>query len=615
MSCFLFLKTMESAERTYSRRHRWMGLSADRKGREDIMEHKETQKQQMTGYPSVDKPWLKYYSEEAINAPLPECTAYELLYQNNKDFPNDVALIYYGRRFSYGELFENIEKAARAFWSLGVRQGDIVILCTVNMPETVYAFYGLNRLGAVANLVDPRTNEDSLRKYIKECNAKIVVTVNLASSKIQKAAKESSAEHIVVVSPSDSLSLVKRVLYNIKNRIEKEDGMIAWRDFIRQGKDGVPDYPPYEKDICSTIAYTGGTTGIPKGVMLTNDNINAVTFGYKYTGIPFERQQKYFNDLPPFIMYGIVLAMHTPLCYGLKVILHPIFNSGKFPEQFKKYKPNHFSGVNDHVKYLASDSSIKHMDLSFLITSAIGGDFLNEKTESDVNEFLKSHGCKYEVVKGYGMTELGATACTSFEGANEIGSVGIPLVANVFKVMDLDSGEELGYNQTGEIWISSPSIMQGYYRNPEATAEIICADRDGMRWIRTGDLGHIDERGLIFLEGRIKRIYSTVDKGQPAKIFPGLVEDVLKKSNDVYDCTVVGRFVAHKAYYEAIAYVILKDKGMQQKKVISGLAECCREKLPSYMWPVEYRFLDDFPRTPIGKVDFRELERMAAEDE
>lgn len=194
-----------------------MGLSADGKGREDIMEHKETQKQQMTGYPSIDKPWLKYYSEEAINAPLPECTAYELLYQNNKDFLSDVALIYYGRRFSYGELFENIEKAARAFWSLGVRQGDIVILCTVNMPETVYAFYGLNRLGAVANLVDPRTNEDSLRNYIKECNAKIVVTVNLASSKIQKAAKESSAEHIVVVSPSDSLSLVKRVLYNIKD--------------------------------------------------------------------------------------------------------------------------------------------------------------------------------------------------------------------------------------------------------------------------------------------------------------------------------------------------------------------------------------------------------------
>lgn len=570
--------------------------------------------QKLTGYPSIDKPWLKYYSEEAINAPLPKCTMYDLLWQNNKDHLDDIAINYYGRKFTYGQLFDGIEKAAKAFSALGVRKGEIVVVCTVNTPEMVYALYALNRLGAIANMVDPRTNVDGIHEYILESDARFVMTINLAYSAIVKAAKGTSVQRIIVVSPADSLSPVTKVLYNLKSKAPKlGEKSLVWKDFIALGTGTTPKYVPYIKDTCCVMAHTGGTTGFPKGVMLSNDNVNAMTHGYWYLGIPFERKQRYFNDLPPFIMYGLCLATHTTLAYGQEVILYPVFDSKGFPKQFAKYKPHHFSAAVDHLKYLATDKATKNIDLTDFITAAVGGDSVSCELEQEVNEYLRSHSCKYEVVKGYGMTELAATAVTSFAGANAIGSVGVPLVANTIKIMDLDSMQELGYNQTGEIWISGPSVMLGYFKKPKETAEMIITDENGIRWVRTGDLGHITEDGLLFHEGRIRRIYITAHEGQPAKIFPMLVEGALKKSASVSECSVVGRKRKDSDYYEAVAFVVMKDSAQNNAHVIEELESLCSEKVPTYMIPAEYLFMKDLPHTPIGKVDFRALEKEAAE--
>ena len=200
---------------------------------------------------------------------------------------------------------------------------------------------------------------------------------------------------------------------------------------------------------------------------------------------------------------------------------------------------------------------------------------------------------------------------TSFAGANAIGSVGVPLVANTIKIMDLDSMQELGYNQTGEIWISGPSVMLGYFKKPEETAEMIITDKNGIRWVRTGDLGHITEDGLLFHEGRIRRIYMTAHEGQPAKIFPMLVEGALKKSASVSECSVVGRKRNGSDYYEAIAFVVKSDTAQNNAYVIEELESLCAENVPTYMIPAEYRFIEELPHTPIGKVDFRALEKEA----
>ena len=564
----------------------------------------------LTGYPSIDKPWLKFYTEEQINIDLPECTVYELLWNNNKDHLGEIALNYYGHRFTYGQLFDRIERAAKAFSALGVKAGDIVIICTVNTPEMVYAFYALNRLGAIANMVDPRTNIDGLRGYIQESNARLAVVVEPAYPAIVKAAIGIELEKIIVISPADSLAPAAKILYRMKNKAPKlTDIAMSWKSFEAQGTAVVPEYVSYAKDACCVMAHTGGTTGFPKGVLLSNDNINAVTHGYQYLGIPFQRQHRYFDDLPPFIMYGLCLATHTTLCYGLEVILYPVFDSKDFPKQFAKYKPHHFSALVDHLKYLAQDERTKRMDLSYFITPAVGGDAVNVELEKEVNDFLHRNGCKYEATKGYGMTELAATAVTTCPKANALGSIGIPLIANTVKIVDTDTQQELKYMETGEIWISGPSIMQGYYKKPVETEEMIVTDEDGVRWIRTGDLGHMTEDGLLFHEGRIRRIYMTAHEGQPAKIFPMLVENALKKSVSVQECSVVGRKRKNSDYYEAVAFIVKND--IKTALLEDELNEICRKHIPTYMVPAEYRFVEELPHTPIGKIDFRALEKEA----
>lgn len=565
--------------------------------------------EKMTGYPSIDKPWLKYYSEEAVNAPLPECTLYELLWENNKDYLDNIAINYFHRRFTYKQLFDGIERAAKAFFALGVTEGDIVLISTVNTPETVFAFYALNRLGAIANMVDPRTSVSGLHDYIVEAGAKIILTADQACSSMRKAAEGTVVEKIIRISVADSMPLFTKIIYQTKNKIEIDDkDSVSWKAFERMGAAACPKYIPYKKDTCCVIAHTGGTTGLPKGVMLSNDNFNAVMYAYQYIGIAFRRQHKYFNDLPPFIMYGLCLGTHTTLCHGLEVVLYPKYDAVDFPKQFIKFKPNHFSASADHLKYLSTDKRSQKINLSYLITAAMGGDMLDQKLEKFVNQYLLEHGCKFEVTKGYGMTELSATVVTSSPKANAIGSVGIPFIHNIVKVVDTENHEELRYNETGEIWISGPSVMLGYYKKPEETDCMISVDENGVRWVHTGDIGYVSEDGLLFIEGRIRRIYVTSYEGQPAKIFPMLVEKVLRQVPEIRECSVAGRKQKNSDFYETVAFIAENEENAVN---IKKLKDICTESLPVYMVPVEFRLINALPRTPIGKIDFRTLEREA----
>jgi len=570
------------------------------------------EEKRLTGYPSIDKPWLKYYSEAAINEYLPECTMYELLWQCNKDYPNNTALNYYGRKITYGQLFENIRAAAKAFSAAGVKQGDVVAICTVNTPEMVYALYALNRLGAIVNMIDPRTNVDGIREYLLEADIKLVMTIDVAYPAIKKAVQGTDVRKIIVVSPADSLPPVTKVLFKLKSKApELGADTIVWKDFFQMGVGHTAVYPEYVKNTCCVMAHTGGTTGTPKCVMLSNDNINAMTTGYRHIGVPFERSHRFFNDLPPFIIYGLCFATHTTLCFGVEVILYPMFDSKGFPKQFAKYKPHHFCTVPDHLRYLCASKITQKMDLSFFITVAVGGDSLSTELEEQMNSFLAAHGCKYKTIKGFGMTELASGAVTASPLVNAIGSVGAPLVINNLKIVDIDTMQELSYRQSGEIWISGPTIMLGYLGKPAETAETVVTDEDGVRWIRTGDLGYLTEDGLLFHQGRIRRIYITVHEGQPAKIFPMLVEENVRKSKNVSSCSVVGRKQKNSENYEAVCFIVRKNKHTDDEQLQLELDSLCRENLPTYMVPAEYFFVDELPITASGKIDFRKLEITA----
>ncbi len=199
------------------------------------------EEKKLTGYPSIDKPWLKYYSKEAINATMPECTIYEYLWESNKDHLNDTALWYFDRKISFSELFDNIEKTAKAFTAAGIKQGDIVVMATVTTPETIYAVYALNRLGAVANMIDPRTSVEGIKEYISEVDAKNVLCIDVAYPKIEKAIDDTTVEKIIIASPADSLPQPKKFLFNMLNKLKGSvpklgNNCITWPDMLSAGK-------------------------------------------------------------------------------------------------------------------------------------------------------------------------------------------------------------------------------------------------------------------------------------------------------------------------------------------------------------------------------------------
>ena len=273
-------------------------------------------------------------------------------------------------------------------------------------------------------------------------------------------------------------------------------------------------------------------------------------------------------------------------------------------------KPNHMAGVPSHWGNVIESKALRGVDLSYLITPAVGGDAMNLQLEQRANQFLDEHKAPNHIIKGYGITEECSLAAACVNEINAEGSVGIPLPQNIISIFDQETGKELQYEQHGEICISGPTTMLGYFRNPEATEEIIRTHADGRMWIHTGDLGYMTEDGMLYIDGRIKRMILRQDG---FKVFPSLIEKTVCAHPAVKDCCVVG--MQDKAFSQGqvpIAFVVSNDSESGSEDYIKiELAAICLRELPEYAQPVDFRFLNELPVTGIGKVDYRALEMIA----
>lgn len=570
-----------------------------------------TEEKKLTGFPSIDKPWLKYYTDEAINAPLPECTVYEYMYENNKDYPDDIALLYYNRKITYGELFENIDKTARAFTAIGVKNGDIVTVATPSMPEALYCVYALNRLGAVANMIHPLASENEICHYLNEVKSTVFVMFTGTYELIKDSLSKTCVKTAIVASPAESLSVPVRLLYKLKSKEPKfSTGSIfqSWRSFIKAGKSINVNYQTHDPNEMAVISHTGGTTGEPKGVMCSDNNLNALIIQLK-CNFKYQRQGKSLVSLPPFVNYSLVEAMMMALAIGYQVVLIPKFESDKFSEYLERYRPNLILSIPAYWKTLLELKKDDNTDLSSLEQIYYGGESMDEETERRINAVLKEHGSTVELCKGLGSTELVAGATLSYSDCNPIGSVGIPLVFINCKILDPETGTELPYCQEGEIALSGPTLMLGYYDKTEATNEVVKMHDDGNRWLHTGDLGHITEDGIIYVTGRIKRIIMTKgDDGQVTKMFPDRIEKAILEHPAVGLCCVVGIEDDKRIHYPK-AFVVLNNGYEKSDTTTAEILAVCKENLPAYMVPEMIEYRDDLPRTSRGKVDYRALEQ------
>ena len=560
-------------------------------------------------YASQAKPWLKYYDQKFIDQTLPALSAFEYVCQRSKNHLNDTALEYYGRKFTYADLIVNVKKTAAALRGAWVKKGDIITVVSIMTPEIIALFYAADMMGATLNLVDPRYSVEGIREYIEEVDSHLLVCLNVVYERCRQAAKRTNVEKVIVLSPADSLPPVMAVGYKLTtpDKNKYASNVIRWKQFIKGGEGQSTAAEPYDPDHACVVVHTGGTTGSPKGVMLTDDCFNGIALQFQAYPKLFHRGQKLMNVMPPFIAYGFACGIHLPLVLGFTVIIIPNLDPAKLGSLVLKHKPEHMFGVPTHYQQLAADPKLRDKDLSFIINYAAGGDSLSRGAEQTVNDFLAAHGARYPIAKGYGMTEVSSAATVAAGLDNKPGSVGIPMVNTVVAAFEPGTDQELPIGQRGELCISGPCLMKGYYNKPEETAILLRRHPDGRVWAHTGDMGYLDEDGFVFLDSRIKRM---IIRHDGFKVFPSMIENVVSRHPAVHQCSVVG--CADKDHTQGrlpFVYIVLKaDTTAKKKQVIRELERMCAEELPEYVQPVAYKFISSMPMTPVGKVDYRQLE-------
>lgn len=558
-----------------------------------------------------EEPWLAYYSEEDKSIKFTNKNIYEYMKDNVGEDLDYIALNYFNRRISYGEFFSKIDIASRSLRSLGVKPKDIVTICMPNTPEAVILFYAINKIGAIADMIHPLSAPNQIKNYLMESKSRILMLVDMDYEKMANLLPDTYVYKTIIVSPKESMPPLTTVGYEITRgwKIKKpkyrDSDYMTWKEFILKGISYKKEFTsPMKCKDTAIILHSGGTTGVPKGIMISNASFNALA---QQGGVNVQNvrpKDKIVTILPIFHGFGLGVCVHCPLCLKVETILVPEFDGKRFHNMMKTFKPNVLAGVPTLWSAMLENKKFDDVDLSNLKYVISGGDYLTVSMEEQMNKFLRTHGASISITKGYGMTESVAATAFTFDGTNEPGSIGIPMIGNSFCICKPDTCEELPIGEEGEICVYGPTIMQGYLNKPEETAKVLRKHKDGKTWLHSGDMGYISASGVVYFTQRLKRMI--VSSG--FNVYPNAIEEVIERHPDVAKCCVIGVPHPYKVRV-AKAFVVLKDKDMDKEKVEKELRALCKENLAAYSLPREYEFRDELPKTLYSKVDYLKLEK------
>lgn len=573
---------------------------------EELVLNQEKSKE-MTGYASIDKPWMKWYPKEALTDTIPLKTMWEVIKENTLKYHDLVALTYQDTDIKYSEMIQEIERMATCLTNYGIKKGDCVSLCLPNMPECVYLFYAINKIGAIVNPIDPRTNAERIKYYLTDSNSKIMFMLDLCYQNIEKI--DSQVLKTVVTIPANRSigNKVIKSLYDLKHKKIKTGGRyINIDDFIKKydNNQKVADVS-YEKDKTVVIMHTSGTTGVPKGVELRNESYNGQNMQIKYSGIDPVKGETFLGNIPIFSAYGSSSGMHNAITNGVRVVLIPANKPEDLPKLLLKYRPQHIMGTPRDFERLMHDKKAQKSDLSFVKNFVCGGNTIPVEREIAFNEFSKKHNGP-PLKKGLGRTEDAGGTITTGNYNNKIGSVGIPHVGNNIKIVDINTKQELKYNEIGELYVNSITRANGYLNNEQENKEHYITDEEGRHWAITGDLAKVDIDGVVFFMGRIKRSIMRPD-GLTVSLIP--IENAICKSKNVNECVVVG--IDSSSQYTGtlpMAFISLND-GVSLKEVQEEIDLLCEKYLPERERPAWFRYISNIPYTKMSKPDSIALEK------
>ncbi|MDR0956037.1 MAG: AMP-binding protein [Candidatus Nomurabacteria bacterium] len=556
-------------------------------------------------------PWLGSYGGRQKSVKWPDGSLYDMVADGAKNWPERTALEYFGRKISYAEFLNQIDGAARGLKALGVAPGDSVAVCSANIPEGVVAIYAASKIGAIANVFHPLSAPNEIKHYLNLAKSKVLVAIDVSWPNIAPIIKETGVKTSVIISPSDSLPRLMKIGFKIsaflpgskKTPKPAGENVITWAEMLSRGSQITGDvHHKMKTDDVAAVLYSGGTTGSPKGVALSNRSFNAMAvqireFFPEYV-IP---GNTILGIMPIFHGFGLGVGVHLMLTNGLGVILLPKFNVKKFDKILAHSRPSFLCGVPTLYEAMLKNKKIAKLDLSFVKLAINGGDALSNNLKQAIDELLARGGSQAKLTEGYGLTEcLSAVIITPVEKYKP-DTIGIPM-ANVFaKIVEPNTYIEKKLGEVGEIVLTGPNLMSGYVGDAKETNAALQKHPDGRIWLHTGDLGTMDKDGYIFFRQRLKRMI--ISSGY--NIYPTQIEKVIQQLPEVLMATVVGLPDAYRGQI-AKAFVVLKP-GAKKAGMEDKIMAHCRENLAKYEWPRQIEFRDSLPKTGIGKVAYGEL--------
>lgn len=554
---------------------------------------------EFTGYASIDKPWLQYYTEEHIKAELPNMTAYEYLKESNKNRLDFVAIDSEAGNYTYRELFEMVDKTALSLYKMGTCKGKIILTMLPVLPHESFLFYGVDAVGAAMCQLPPQAVTEDVCNAIRKFEVELFFVFDyLLTSEMEQSIYESTnVSNIIVIG-----------LTPLENRNQKT---ISWKGFINIGEGVVlPEINRSPKDLLF-LASTGGSTGEPKSVMLNDDCFNIMACQYLNSNLDYCAGDRWIRLWPVFSVSANVANNHMPLCAGMHCILRAFpLNIEEFDQMILREKPQHLMLIPQLLDVLEKSELVKESDLSFIKTAGCGGIGITSQFEEKVASFFQEHGIETFLGYGWGCTESSTAGSirSSFE-TTSVGNAGAPMVNVTVAVFDTENEMEKEYGSEGELCIKSSSIMMGYYKDKELTQKVIRKHADGSAWLHTGDLGEISRDGIVTVKGRMTRVLFVFPT---AKIYPQSLESAISKVDGVREVAICGMSdIEHEGFQVPICFIVLEE-GYESEQVIKNIDVYCEKEFPEHARPKKIYVKDAMPLTRVGKPDIRALEAELA---
>ncbi len=560
----------------------------------------------------VRTPWYAKMGVVPCHLEYQQCSMEEAVEKIAEKYPKLTAYNFLGTNTKYPDLVKEIRACAAALKACGVRPGEKVTICLPNMPMAIAMFYGVNMIGAIANMIHPLSAEGEIEFYLNDSESVSAITVDMFYQKFENIRRNTpKLKTMIVCSIKDGLNPLMKVGYQLtKGRkiapLPKDGSYLTWKEFLAKGKGMTDVRVSRAANDPAVILYSGGTTGVTKGILLSNLNFNALGAQIIATNPMFAPGDKMLAIMPMFHGFGLGVSIHSMLVNGGQCILVPQFTPKTYAELLKKHHPNFIAGVPTLYEALLRIDGLEKLDLSCLKGVFSGGDSLSVELKKRFDAFLHDHGAKISVREGYGTTECVTASCLTPIDEFREGSIGIPFPDTYYKIVKVGTEEEVPYGTEGEICLAGPTVMLKYVNHPEETANTRRVHADGMTWIHTGDLGMMDSDGFVYFRQRIKRMIIT----SGYNVYPSQIENILDAHEYVHMSCVIGVKDPYKMQ-KVKAFVMLKPGIEPSDAIKKELLDYCRTKIARYAMPYDIEFRAELPKTLVGKVAYRVLEQEA----